>query len=149
MRTRKVVEAYNILKGAKLVKLSKEEMFDVISGMIEMRPIVEKFNKDAEEAEDKMKGAKHDELVGKATKHNNAVQANSKKELLSVEDLTEVNKYFQEYHKKVNDFREGLGEKEVTLSIKKINEDVIFKLIEHNEDLTIEQVMIIKEVIGG
>lgn len=149
MRTRKVVEAYNILKGAKLVKLSKEEMFNVISGMIEMRPVVEKFNKDAEEAEDKMKGAKHDELLGKATKHNNAIQANSKKELLSVEDLTEVNKYFQEYQKKVNDFREALGEKDVAISVKKISEDVLFKLVEHNDSLTVEQVMVIKEVIGG
>lgn len=31
MRTRNVFEAYNILKGAKLVKLSKEEMFAIIS----------------------------------------------------------------------------------------------------------------------
>lgn len=149
MRTRNVVEAYNILKGAKLVKLSKEEMFNIISGMIDMRPIVEKYTKDTEEAEDKMKGDKHEQLIEKATRHNNAIQAKNEKELLSAKELAEVNKYFQDYQKKVNDFREALGEKDVAISVKKISEDVLFKLVEHNDSLTVEQVMIIKEVIGG
>ena len=63
--------------------------------------------------------------------------------------MAEVNKYFQDYQKKVNDFREALGEKDVAISVKKMSEDVLFKLVEHNDSLTVEQVMVIKEVIGG
>ena len=44
---------------------------------------------------------------------------------------------------------EALGEKDIAISVKKISQDILFKLVENNEALTVEQVMVIKEVIGG
>lgn len=149
MKTSKLAEVFKILNESKMNKLSKEDMFNVISAMIEMRPFAEKFQKDLEDSEKKCMGDKHEELQMKAVKHNEALKNKKKTDLLPEKEVVEINNYFLEFSNKVEDLRKKLGEKEVEISIKKISEDTFYNFISENNNLTGAQTMLLYEVLKG
>lgn len=146
MTVEKVVNAYYTLSSLKINMLSKEDMFSVISNMIEMRPVAEKYQKDVEEAEKKTKPDDFSIMQAKASRHDDAVRNKKKEDLLSDSELAQVNKYFAEYNKKMFDFRKDIGERSIKLTLKKASEDLLFKLVSANEVNT-SQAVNLREVL--
>lgn len=146
MKTLQVVKAYQLLKNAKLTKVDYSDKFKAIKALIAMRPIVEKYEADKKEGIEKLKDEKFEEMQQKASKHNEAIQNKTKEWLLSLDELKELNEYFENYQKAVNDFINPLDDAEAKPEFEKLSETVFGKLVDSN-DFTCEEIMSLYDAI--
>lgn len=146
MKTIEAVKAYKILKRAKLTKMDEADKLTVIKAMRALRPVAETYDKDTEEGRRALQDDRFEEMQQKAAKHNEAIQNKSQDGLLSFSELKELNDYFTKYEKSARELVKELDEKEITITIGRLNEDAFGKLVASN-DMTGEDLMALSDVI--
>lgn len=146
MKVKQAVEAYKILKGAKLTKVEYNDKFKVVKAMISLRPVAEKYEKDEKDGLDALKGENFEAMQEKATKHNEATQSGKKEDMLSYDELRELNKFFADYQKEAGEFIKSIQDKDVEVSFDKVSEEAFGKLVDSN-DFTGEDIMKLYEAI--
>lgn len=147
MKTKIIVDAYSVLKAAKLSKMDDKDKYKVIKAMREMRPVSEKFEADLKEGNEKLKDERYEEMNEKAVKHNEAVRDGKTEETLSSKELRQLDIYFSAYKKEVDVLEKSLEDEDFPVKFEKLSEEAIYKLWESN-DFTCEQMMILEDALG-
>ena len=149
MKTIDVVNAFSALNGAKLAKMEDKEKFTLIKAMKALKPIKNEYEDFVKDAREKLKGDNHEEMVKRVeewrTKHNDTKPADFTTDELK--ELNEINTYFNDYNKKVEECVKEEADKEVTLEYTRMSEEAFGHLLTSNPEWDVEKMMLAAEVL--
>lgn len=140
MKKIEAISIYNLLKDAKINKVeSNENKFAVIGIMKDLRPVVTDYEAFAKDAQEKLQGDNHEDMVGKAQKWQGKTATTDEEK----EEVRAINTYFAEYQQKVEDCLRKEADSEV--EVKTISEECYKGLVASNDGWTLGQI----EMLGG
>lgn len=142
MKTIELNNAYTLLNAAKLSKMENSDKFKVIRAIRAMKPIVTDFEDFQKDAQERLKGEGHDEMVEKAQQW----QREGEKTTLTIEERTAVNEYLNGYNKRIMECVKTEAEKEHELQVESLSEEAFGKLLESN-DWNANQIMTIQDFL--
>lgn len=122
MKLKQLFTAYKTLGEAKVTKLEPSEVFKIVKARKAMRPHAESYEAFLKDCQEKFKPDMWDEIQAKAQKWDE----------LSDLEKKGVNTVLTEYHSKINEAVLEELEKEVELTVEKLNEDSITKILQEN-----------------
>ena len=70
MQTKQVIEAYALINKSKLTKMEDADKFTVIKAIRALKPIYTAYEEYIKDAQEKLKGENHDEMVKKGEEFN-------------------------------------------------------------------------------
>ena len=112
-----------MLGEAKVTKIDFTEALKIIKARKAMRPFAEEYDAFLKDCQEKFKPAAWDEVQAKAQKWESLTD-NEKKDL---------NIVLMQYNNKINDAVLGELEKEVEVTVEKLNEDTLTKILQEND----------------
>lgn len=149
MKTIEIVNAYNALNGAKLAKMEDKEKFTLIKAMKVLKPIKNDYEDFVKDAREKLKGDNHEDMVKRVeewrTKHNDTKPGDFTP--AELKELNEINTYFNDYNKKVEECVKEEADKEVTPEYARLTEDAFGRLLASNNDWDVEKSLMVSEVL--
>ena len=149
MKTIDVVNAFAALNGAKLAKMEDKEKFTLIKAMKALKPIKNEYEDFVKDAREKLKGDNHEDMLKRVeewrTKHNDTKPADFT--AAELKELNEINTYFNDYNKKVEDCVKEEADKEVSPEYVRLSEDAFGRLLTSNDDWDVEKMMLAAEVL--
>lgn len=149
MKTIEIVNAFNALNGAKLAKMQDADKFVLIKAMKALKPTKTAYEDFVKDAQEKLKGEKHEDWVKRAQdwreKHGEAKPGELAE--ADVKEVTAINEYFNAYNKKVEECVKEEAEKDVALEYARLSEDAFGKLLASNEDWDVEKAVLLNEVL--
>lgn len=140
--TKEIVEAYALLREAKVTRMDDADKFKVIKALRPMRKVSEEFDDFRSDALEKLKGERHDEMAERARKW----QQDGDKTTLTEAERAEVNAYFTEYNDKVTKCLKDEMGKTHDLGDTGLTDDALGKLVASN-DWTLGQIETVAEVL--
>lgn len=140
------LQAQQVLAPAKLTKIeAATDKLKVVKVLRQLDKVREEFDETRKSLIEKMKSEKHDEYQKKLDKWQQEEQA--KKEItLSEEERIELNVYFQNYNKDVQEALDKEAKEEVEIDADKLTQEIADGIIKSNEDLTTRQIVSIFDV---
>lgn len=146
LKTMEAVSAYNLLKAAKINKVSVDaDKFNIIKTTRALKKVAEDFESFRADSVEALKAENHDDFVAKAQKWQQEEAAKTEV-TLSIEERTELNAYFNKYNGDVVKCLEEEAAKENAIEVRTISEDSFRQLISGN-DWTVEQILVLEEVL--
>ena len=139
----KIVIATNLLKDAKLTKMEDADKYKTIKAMKVLNPVSEEYNEFLDLTREKLKAENFEEMQEKARKW----QAEGEKTTLTEEERIEINKFFADYQKSIEECIKEEIAKEKELDYTPLSEDAFLKLAASNPDWTMQQIMAVEEVL--
>ncbi len=149
MKTIDIVNAYNVLNGAKLAKMQDTDKFTVIRAMRALKPIQTDYEAAVRDAQERLKPEDFDDLQKKAAEWNNAHKDKKLTDLTPEERTTldGINAAYRDYTEKVEQCVKDLAEKDVVASYARLAEDAFGKLLEGNPEWDAGTVMVLMDVL--
>lgn len=139
IKTDVAVKAYNTVKGLNIMKLKKEDMFNVLRAANALKPIVTAFEDFVKDAQERLKPENFDELQQKAKDFDS----------LPAEEKAAVNKAFEEYNKNVNECVSSELEKEKEIEdYTHLSQDTLGEIVVSNDKLTVETILLLQTVLA-
>lgn len=129
IKTKEVLEVYPLLSGAKLTKVKDDKKYQIIKLAYKLKGINDNYQELLKSAQERLKGKNHDEMLKKAQEW----QEKGDKAELTEEEKIELNKYFFEYSKKINECMKEDFEKEVELDADKLSSETFESLVASND----------------
>ena len=123
MKLKQLIAAYKALGEAKVAKLEASEVIKIVKARKAMRPIADEYDAFLKDCQDKFKPENWDEIQSKAQKWNE----------LTDDEKKGVNKSLIEYNNKINSAILEEIEKEVEVTVEKLSEDSLSKILQENE----------------
>ena len=111
-----------MLGEAKVTKLDFTEALKIIKARKAMRPFAEEYDAFLKDCQEKFKPENWDEVQAKAQKWDS----------LTDDEKKDLNIVLIEYNNKINDAVLGELEKEVEVTVEKLNEDTLTNLLQEN-----------------
>lgn len=128
MKLKEIVAAYKTLGEAKVSKLEESEVIKVVKARKEMRKYADDYEAFLKDVQEKFKPEDWDDIQTKVQKW----QQEGENTTLTEAERIEINKALIEYQKKVETaVREEL-EKEIDITVEKLNEGASTKLLVEN-----------------
>lgn len=128
MKLKEIVAAYKTLGEAKVSKLEESEVIKIVKARKEMRKYADDYEAFLKDVQEKFKPEDWDDIQTKVQKW----QQEGENTTLTEAERIEINKALIEYQKKVETaVREEL-EKEIDITVEKLNEGVSTKLLVEN-----------------
>lgn len=129
MKTIDIVSAYRIINSAKLTKMDDADKFKTIKAIRAIKPIVESFNSFVSDARERLKPENFDAMQKKASQW----QEEGENTTLTMEERRQLNLYFSEYNKKVEECVKEESEKEHELGYERLSEEAFGKFMASND----------------
>lgn len=123
MKLKELIAAYKALGEAKVTKLEASEVLKIVKARKAMRPFAEEYEAFLKDCQEKFKPVTWDEIQAKAQKW----------ESLTDDEKKDLNIVLMEYNNKINEAILDEIEKEVEVSVEKLNEDSLTKMLQENE----------------
>lgn len=123
MKLKEIVSAYKALGEAKVNSLEESEILKIVKARKAMRTIAEEYDAFLKDVQEKFKPENFEELQSKVQKWAE----------LTDEEKVEINKLLKAYETSINNAIIAELEKEVDITVEKLNEDSITKLLKNNE----------------
>ena len=150
MKTIDIVNAYNVLNGAKLAKMQDTDKFTVIRAMRALKPIQADYEAAVRDAQERLKPEDFDALQKKAADWN-ATHKDKKLTDLTPEERTTlggINAAYRDYTEKVEQCVRDLAETEKTLDYTRLSQDAFGKLLESNPEWKMQEILGVADVLG-
>lgn len=150
MKTIDIVNAYNVLNGAKLAKMQDADKFTVIRAMRALKPIQTDYEAAVKDAQERLKPEDFDALQKKAADWN-ATHKDKKLTDLTPEERTTldgINAAYRDYTDKVEQCVRDLAETEKTLDYTRLSQDAFGKLLESNPEWKMQEILGVADVLG-
>lgn len=122
MKLKELIAAYKALGEAKVTKLEASEVLKIVKARKAMRPFAEEYEAFLKDCQEKFKPEFWDDIQAKAQKWD---------ELTDLEKKG-VNTVLMEYNNKINLAILEEIEKEVEVSVEKLNEDSLTSILQEN-----------------
>lgn len=150
MKVIDIVNAYNVLNGAKLAKMQDADKFTVIRAMRALKPIQTDYEAAVKDAQERLKPEDFDALQKKAADWN-ATHKDKKLTDLTPEERTTldgINAAYRDYTDKVEQCVRDLAETEKTLDYTRLSQDAFGKLLESNPEWKMQEILGVADVLG-
>lgn len=128
MKLKEIVSAYKLLGEAKVTKLDEAEVVKIVKIRKEMRSYADAYEEFLKDVQEKFKPENWDDVQAKLQKW----QQEGEKTTLTESERIEVNKAFINYQKKIELAVKEELEKEIHISIEKLKEDSLTKMMIEN-----------------
>lgn len=138
-----IVTAYRTINASKLTKMEDTDKYKVIKAIREMKPVVESFDSFVSDARERLKPEDFDTMQEKAAQWQKEGDATT----LTVEDRVELNRYFEDYNRKVEECVKEESEKEHELKFGRLSEEAFCKLMASNPDWDVKTTVQVEEVL--
>lgn len=150
LKTSKVQEVYNVLKGAKYGKMADADKIKVFKAVCLMKPVSSKYDEDMKDAAESMKPEGFDDMVARFNETQDRQRAGQKDNLpMTPEEAVDfVYRMLNPYNRLIADATKEAGDKDVDLEFEPLSEDGLMKLMDSN-DWTFEHAAVIGDVICG
>lgn len=137
-----VKSVYKLLNDSKLTKMEDKDKFIVIKAVRKFKPIAADFEDLKKDVQEKLKGENFEEM------HKKALQWNEEggKTTLTEDERKEVNMFFYEFNKNVEECLKEERERKHELEYEKLSEDAFGKFISSN-DFKVDDIITIQEVM--
>lgn len=122
MKLKELIAAYKALGEAKVTKLEASEVLKIVKARKAMRPHAEEYEAFLKDCQEKFKPVTWDEVQAKAQKW----------ETLTDDEKKDLNIVLMEYNNKINSAILEEIEKEVEVSVEKLNEDSLTNILQEN-----------------
>lgn len=122
MKLKELIAAYKALGEAKVTKLEASEVLKIIKARKAMRPHAEEHEAFLKDCQEKFKPADWDEIQDKAQKW----------ETLTDDEKKDLDIVLMEYNNKIHSAILEEIEKEVEVSVEKLNEDSLTNILQEN-----------------
>jgi hypothetical protein len=122
MKLKELIAAYKTLGEAKVTKLEPSEVLKIVKARKAMRPFAEEYEAFLKDCQEKFKPVTWDEVQAKAQKW----------ETLTDDEKKDLNNVLMEYNNKINSAILEEIEKEVEVSVEKLNEDSLTNILQEN-----------------
>lgn len=142
MKTVEAVKAFELINSAKLTKLSGENKMIIIKAIKELKPIANSFKDFSNDAREKLKDDKFDEMQSRLYQWQRDGENNS----FSTEERLEINNYFLKYTSDVEKCLEDEGSKEVTFTYSRLDSEEFGRFLESN-DFNVEQCTLLESFL--
>ena len=142
MTTQEMVNAYAILRGAKVTKMDDADKFRVVKAMRPMKAAQREMEDFREDAVEKLKGDGHDEMTAKAQQW----QREGEKTTLTEDERRAVNAYFADYNHRVEQCLRDEACKTRTAEYETLTGEAFAKLVASN-DWTVEQIAAVEDAL--
>lgn len=129
MKTKEIVYIYKLLGEAKVSNLEESEIRKVVNNRKVMRTIAEEFEAFLKDCQEKFKPENWDELQQKIQQW----QQEGEETTLTEEERVAINKAAIEYQSKIANAIKHVENKEVEITLEKLSEDSIIKLVKYND----------------
>lgn len=123
MKLKEIVSAYKALGEAKVNNLEETEILKIVRARKTMRKYTEEYNAFLKDCQEKFKPENFDKIQSKVQKWDE----------LSNEEKVQINNVLLSYHKAINDAVAGELEKDIDITVDKLNEDSECKLLKNND----------------
>lgn len=123
MKLKEAVSIYKVLGEAKVSSLEESEIVKVVKTRKALRQFAEEYEAFLKDAQEKFKPENFEELQNKLQKWNE----------LSEEEKIEVNKQVRMYEFNINLAVGEELEKEIDVTVEKLSEESLTKLLKHND----------------
>lgn len=142
MKTKEIINAYNIIKEIKVGSLNDEVALAIWKNVKAFRPIVEEYDKSVEEAKKSLNDDELKAMSERAQKFNEKTKeyqnGNLPEELQK--EKAEIEKFFISRNAKAEKYFAELGDAEVDIDVQKVEETEMLKALKENgktfEDMT-------------
>lgn len=147
IKTEKVLEVFNILKGASYQKLSDEDKVKVWKAYRALHPVATKFEDDSKDAAEKLKPEGLEATLEKAKDYEQK-KRNGDSDLPMTEDeyLAFINGDWAKFNQLLSKAVKEFADAEVEVEFEALSEEGFAKLMASN-DWKMEQVRIVSEFI--
>lgn len=122
MKLSVVIAAYKCLGEAKVTKVEESEVLKIVKNRKAMRAVAEEYDAFLKDCQEKFKPSNFDELQSKAQKWSE----------LTDEEKVSVNNDLRDYEKKINDAVKEELDKEVEVTLEKLSENTLTKMLVEN-----------------
>ena len=122
MKLKELIAAYKALGEAKVTKLEASEVLKIVKARKAMRPYAEEYEAFLKDCQEKFKPVAWDEIQAKAQKW----------ESLTDDEKKDLNIVLMEYNNKISSAILEEIEKEVEVSVEKLNEDSLTNILQEN-----------------
>lgn len=149
MKTKQVVDVYNVLCGAKLSKMEDKDKFIVIKAMRQLKPVAVSYEDEMKDAREKLKDDRFDDMQALAKDWEKKYGRNARISDLpagEVGKLEEINGYFMAYQHNVDKYAEELLAKDNELSYGRLSEEAFGKLVSSN-DFDVQTIMDLQDAL--
>lgn len=146
MKRKYIIEMYSVLNQCKLTGMEAKQKIVLLKNLRRARPFKDAYDKDVQDAVERLKPENYDELMKKAQEHNESLQK-GEKGMLSTAELEEIGKTLQTYNSELSDYANGLLEEEVEIEIERLSEDALAALIDAN-DMPAESLVTIYDALS-
>lgn len=143
-----VAQVYNILNAAKYSKLNDDERIALWKITRALKPVALKLKDDIQDAAQHMKpSADFDRRLAIARQYEQAQRDGKEFDKLSKEDYDVFIQEWREYSKLVDTAVKEFADEEVEIDITPITEETLSRLMASNESWTMENAVIVSEMI--
>lgn len=142
MTTNAILSAYKLLNDSKLTKMEDKDKFIVIKAVRKFKPIATDFADFQKDAQEKLKSENFEDMQKKAQQW----QKEGEKTTISEDERREINTFFNEYYKKLEDCLREESEKVHELEYEKLSEDAFGKLVSSN-DFKVDDIIKIQDAM--
>lgn len=122
MKLKSIIAAYKALGEAKVTKLEASEVLKIIKARKAMRPYAEDYDAFLKDCQEKFQPKNFEEIQEKVQKWDS----------ITDEEKKSVNKVLVEYNNSINSAILEEIEKDIEISVEKLSEDSLTKLIQEN-----------------
>lgn len=143
LKTKNILEVYQIVSEAKLTKVSDSNKIKIVRMLFKMKPINEDYQDFIKDAQEKLKGENHDEILAKAQQW----QKEGENTALTENERIEVNKYLFAYQQKIEECAREEIEKVHSLEYERIGDEGLETLLGSNPDWTPSVIMKISNFV--
>lgn len=148
IKTKELMEAYQVLGSAKYQKLSDEDKVKVWKLTRQLKPHAMKYMEDEQDACEKMMPYEdYNERVQKARIYEAERKAGRKDLQISEQEYFSVIADSLKYNKVVDDALRELQDKEVEIDVEPLSEDAFGKLMSSN-DWNMQQAVCVSDIFG-
>lgn len=151
MKVKDIVEAYNVINSAKLTKMQDADKFTLIKAMKALKPVKTAYEDFIADAREKLKGEAHEDMLRRAEEWKTKLEGDKKKSSdftpEELAGLNEVNAYFNNYAKKVDECVKEEADKDVRPEYSRLSEEAFGKLLASNEDWNVEKAVLLSDLV--
>lgn len=142
LSVKKIGNVYRLLNEAKMGKMESKDQIKLVRIVRKLKGVMAPFDDFVKDAQEKLKGENHDEVVRKWQQW----QREGEETTLSEEERSTVAEYMTEYNKKLNECLKEEFEREHEVEFEKIDEAAFEKLIASN-DWPVYEIVLVEELI--
>ena len=146
MKTSDCIQAATSLRTAKVTKMEDKEKLTVIKAVRALDKVAKEYEALVKDVKEKLKDERFKEMSRRGEDFNASHSEGQTLTTKEQQEVKELNAYFADYNRRLNDVLKEEYEREVTVEYERLTEDAFGRLVASN-DFTVQEIINIEAVL--